>query len=201
MRKRKHRASFYTIVALLVVGTTSLGGWLINSSMTKPQYSTMSEPEEPENVAPPSPSSSPSWVDDYFNRALAYMQNRQYAQAVLVWNELLLKNDSIPEVHVNQGFSLFEMGHIEPASRHFQRALELNSYQINAYYGLAICFEAMEELEAAMGAMRSFIHLADENDPFIRKARSALWEWESRTDRFDIDGNPANPTEKPLEAN
>ena len=156
--------------------------------MTKPQYGKTEQPKD---------KPVPSWVDDYFDRALTHMQNRQYPQAVLVWNELLLINDTIPEVHVNQGFSLFEMGHIEPASRHFQRALELNSYQVNAYYGLAICFEKMGEMEGAMGAMRSFIHLADDSDPFIRKARAALWEWESRTLKPEITDNLPSATQNP----
>lgn len=188
MRTRNHRTSFYAAIAVIVIGASSVGGWLINSSMTKPQYGKTEQPKD---------KPARSWVDDYFDSALTHMQNRQYPQAVLVWNELLLINDTMPEVHVNQGFSLFEMGHIEPASRHFQRALELNSYQVNAYYGLAICFEKMGEMEAAMGAMRSFIHLADDNDPFIRKARSALWEWESRTLKSDITDNPTGVTQNP----
>lgn len=171
MLSRKNRKTFYAIIAMTVAAASLVGGWLINSAINRPQHDeTEARQDHPEVTL----------IDEYFKSGLSHMQNKNYPQAVLAWNQLLLLNDSIPEVHVNQGFSLFEMGHIEPASRHFERALELNNYQVNAYYGLAICYEKMEDMEAAMGAMRSFIHLAEESDPFIRKARSALWEWESR---------------------
>lgn len=186
MRTRKNRLAFYSIAAVLVCTTTIVGGWLINESMNRTQVEEKKETARNEHQV---------LLDKYFNNALSYMQNKQYPQAVLVWNELLLINDSIPEVHVNQGFSLFEMGHIEPASKHFQRALELNSYQINAYYGLAICFEKMEDMESAMGAMRSYIHLADDNDPFVRKAQSALWEWENDLKSQRAADSPADTKE------
>lgn len=177
MLTRKNRLAFYSVIALMVISASLLGGWLINSAIKSPEYS---------EIRTPQTNPQQSVIDEHFNMALSYMQEKKYPQAVYVWNQLLLINDRIPDVHVNQGFSLFEMGHIIPASEHFQRALELNSFQVNAYYGLAICLEKMEDMEAAMGAMRSFIHLADDNDPFIRKARSALWEWESRKDTAEI---------------
>ena len=31
--------------------------------------------------------------------------------------------------------------------------------------------------EAALGAMRSYIHLAPPDDAYVKKARSAIWEW------------------------
>jgi len=49
--------------------------------------------------------------------------------------------------------------------------------QANAYYGLGLVYEKYNDLELARGAMRSFIHLSDESDPYVRLAQSALWEW------------------------
>jgi len=49
--------------------------------------------------------------------------------------------------------------------------------QANAYYGLGLVYEKHNDLELARGAMRSFIHLSDESDPYVRLAQSALWEW------------------------
>lgn len=182
MRTRKNRLVFYSLVGALVISASLVGGWFINSAIKSPQYSEVINPQK---------SPQQTVIDDLFNRALSHMQKKQYPQAVMLWNQLLLINDSIPEVHVNQGFSLFEMGHIKPASEHFQFALELNSFQVNAYYGLAICLEKMGDIEAATGAMRSYIHLADDSDPFIRKARSALWEWESRENTDDAEDMPS----------
>jgi len=48
-------------------------------------------------------------------------------------------------------------------------------------YGLALAWEADGDLEMAMGAMRSYLHLArSESDDHLRRARAALWEWEAR---------------------
>ena len=80
------------------------------------------------------------------------------------------------------GFSLFELGRYETARDFFIAAMQQNAFQANAYYGLAITSEKMGDLEGAVGAMKSYIHLAQnkEDQPFIRKAKSAVWEWESQ---------------------
>jgi hypothetical protein len=60
--------------------------------------------------------------------------------------------------------------------------MEQSAYQANAYYGLAITSEKLGDLEGAIGAMRSFLHLADgsTDKKHLRKARAALWEWEAQ---------------------
>ena len=117
------------------------------------------------------------------------MSNSQYQQAVDEWNQLLLINASIPEVFANLGFSLFELNKYQAASEAFNQASNINPYQVNAYYGLAICYEKLGDISAATGAMRSYIHLAKKDDPFIRKARSALWEWESQLSKPEATNN------------
>lgn len=112
------------------------------------------------------------------------MLDKQYPLAALTWQRLLVISEAMPEVHANLGFSLFEMQQYLQAQSHFALALELNAYQANAYYGLAMCLEELGDLEGALGSMRSFIHLANQDDPFLRKARSALWEWESTLDKI-----------------
>ena len=128
-------------------------------------------------------------VDQHFEKALAFMSNGQYQQAVDEWNQLLLINTSIPEAFVNLGFSLYELKKYRVASESFNQATDINPYQVNAYYGLAICYEKLGDIPAATGAMRSYIHLAKKDDPFIRKARSALWEWESQLSKPEVSDN------------
>lgn len=119
-------------------------------------------------------------IDQYFTNAIQYMQSRQYEQAVAEWHKILLLQPDIPEVQVNLGFSLFELGRYEAAREFFISTIDHYAFQANAYYGLAIASEKLGDIEAAMGAMRSYIHLAAGDETFIRKARSALWEWESQ---------------------
>lgn len=108
------------------------------------------------------------------------MQSGDYQQALNYWHRALVANPAIPEVRVNMGFTLIEMGNYRAACKSFNDALDQNAYQANAYYGLAICNEESGNIEAALGYMKSFVHLAQPQDEaFLNKARSAIWEWES----------------------
>ena len=66
----------------------------------------------------------------------------------------------------------------------FNAATELEPYQGNAYWGLVISLEKIGDVSGALGAMRTYIHLAPEDqEAFVRKARSAMWEWEETLKR------------------
>ena len=60
----------------------------------------------------------------------------------------------------------------------FQTAIDLRPTQVNAYWGLAVSLEGLCDIAGAMGAMRTYVHLAPADDPFLIKANAALWEWE-----------------------
>ncbi len=165
---RRRRRLTYLAVTLLVVAITFAGGWMLRSPLQQPQTESTDDPD------------ARQLVDELFNQGVNSMLNRQYSRAVETWTRLLLINDSMPEAHVNMGFSLFELNRHDQACAHFQRAMDLNAYQANAYYGFAICAEQLGDIPAALGAMRSYVHLADQDDPHLRKARAAIWEWESR---------------------
>jgi len=149
-------------------------GWLLSTWMTQPDYLPLARD-----------SATPAAAADtrqLFELAVERMQRREYEAALQLWHRVLLRNPEIPEVKVNMGFALFELGRVDAARDFFDSAVEQNPYQANAYYGLALVDEQSGDLESAMGAMRSYIHLAgpNEDDRFLRRARSALWEWESR---------------------
>jgi tetratricopeptide (TPR) repeat protein len=173
-RKRPVKYSYYVKVSLLLLVAIVTFGWLLNGWMTRPQVTHL-----PLN-------SIESWknneLDQIFTAAVSHMQRGEYEQAVSLWHRILLIDPAIPEVKANMGFSLFELGRFATARDFFISAMEQNAFQANAYYGLAITSEKLGDLEGALGAMRSYIHLAQnkEDRPFIRKARSALWEWESQ---------------------
>jgi len=163
------------LLALLLVIVIVAGGWLINYFLSKSQ-SQVNASQNHQQI-----------VDQYFNAAIEFMQKKQYQSAAHQWQQLLKLNPKISEAHVNLGFSLYELGKYKMASESFNRAMDINPYQLNAYYGLAICFEKIGDIKAAIGAMRSFIHLSDEDDPFVRKAKAALWEWESQLSEANVE--------------
>jgi tetratricopeptide (TPR) repeat protein len=173
-RKRPVIKSRYLKVSLLLIVAIAGLGWLLNGWMTKPQSATT-----PLNSIEPLRHND---LDQLFTKAVRHMQLGEYELAVNLWHQITLINPAIPEVKVNMGFSLFELGQFETARDFFISAMQQNDFQANAYYGLAITSEKMGDLEGALGAMKSYIHLAqnEEDQPFIRKARSALWEWETQ---------------------
>ena len=118
-----------------------------------------------------------------FDQAASLLHAGQFEYAITALNQILGIQPRLPEVHVNLGFAYLGLKDYQASAVSFSRAIDLRPEQINAYYGLAEALEGMEDYEGALGAMRSYIHLSPPNDPFLAKARSALWEWETKLGR------------------
>lgn len=88
----------------------------------------------------------------------------------------------VPEGHTNLGFAWLEAKRPGDAQASFERALAINAAQTNAYYGLAESLEMQGDLAAALGAMKTFVHLSEADAPFTRRAQSAIWEWQAQRD-------------------
>lgn len=114
-----------------------------------------------------------------FDAAVQLLQAGQHAQAVQAWHQVLVMAPRLVEAHVNMGYALLGLGRVAEARAFFDSATALQPEQANAYYGLALAWEAAGDLPMAMGAMRSYLHLARHERPeHLRRARAALWEWE-----------------------
>lgn len=122
-------------------------------------------------------------IDSRFQQAVAMLHAKQYEHAATALHRVLRLAPRMPEAHVNMGFALLGLQRYGAARDFFQSAADLKPYQANAYWGLAVALEQLHDLEGALGAMRTYIHLAKPDDPYVRKARSALWEWESTLKR------------------
>jgi len=122
-------------------------------------------------------------IEERFQQALAMLHAKQYDFAIKALQRVIELAPKMPEAYVNMGYALIGKQDFKAAADFFSAAIELKPYQANAYWGLAVSSAELGELEAALGAMRTFIHLSPPNDPFLRKARSALWEWESSLKR------------------
>lgn len=118
-------------------------------------------------------------LDERFQQAVALLHARQYEYAIKALEQVIQLQPRLPEAHVNIGYAYMGLEQWDVAVMAFQRAADLNPEQANAYYGLAMALEGQKEYEGALGAMRTYIHLSTPDDPFVAKARSALWEWEA----------------------
>lgn len=122
-------------------------------------------------------------VDERFQQAIALLHAGQYEYAIAALDAVLELVPNLPEAYVNMGYAFLGLEEYGPAQGAFETAINLKVDQVNAYYGLAVAFEGQKEYEAALGAMRSYIHLSQPDDPFLAKARAALWEWEAQLGR------------------
>jgi hypothetical protein len=113
-----------------------------------------------------------------FAQGVSMLHAKQYGFAASAWHRVLELSPRLPEAHVNMGFTMLGLERYEAARDFFATAIELRPMQTNAYYGMAEALDALNDRRGAIGAMRTFLHLAPRDDPFARKAQSALWEWE-----------------------
>ena len=113
-----------------------------------------------------------------FQQGVIMLHAKQYDHALTAFHRVLQLAPEMPEAYVNSGFALLGMKRLKEARDFFESATLLRRNQVNAYYGLAVVLEDMGDLEGALGAMRTFVHLAQADDPFRRKAESAIWEWQ-----------------------
>jgi len=121
--------------------------------------------------------------DQRFGQAVIMLHARRYEHAATALHRLIEIAPEVPEVHVNMGFALLGLRRHAAARDFFLGATELQPNQTNAYYGLAIALEALGDRPGALGAMRTFVHLTAPDDPWLPKARAALWEWQAGASR------------------
>jgi Tfp pilus assembly protein PilF len=132
------------------------------------------------NPIEPAPESRDALLLRHFEAAAIQLHARQYGLAERSLQQVLVMAPTMPEAHVNLGYALLGQGRLLEARGAFETAIDLRPEQANAYHGLALCHEAMHDLELAIGGMRSYLHLAREEDEnHLARARAALWEWET----------------------
>lgn len=161
-----------TAVAALIAGIKFTGpaGWInaIESS-AKPSVAPLAHQEL----------AKAREIDQRFKEAVVMLHAKQYEHAMTALHRVLELAPTMPEAHVNMGYTMLGLQRYAAARDFFSGAVDLRPLQANAYYGLALALEAQNDRAGALGAMRSFVHLAKADDPFVRKARAALWEWQS----------------------
>lgn len=133
-------------------------------------------------------------IDNRFQQAVMMLHAGQYEYAITALHRVIALSPRMPEAYVNMGFALLGLKRYAAARDFFEAAIDMRPYQGNAYWGLATALEGTNDLPGALGAMRAYIHLAP-TDPkaedYVRRARAAIWEWETAMKR-----GPLPPEEK-----
>lgn len=154
------------IIAFLLIILVSIGVDMLSDSSIQTDIQSVKSISEKFNT------------DEAFAVGVKQLGERQYQDAISSFRNVLKKSPRMPEAYTNIGFAHYGLKHYSLAAEAFTTALDLNPSQVNAYWGLAISLEGLCDIPAAMGAMRTYVHLAQEDDPYINKARAAIWEWE-----------------------
>ncbi len=118
-----------------------------------------------------------------FQQAVIMLHAGEFEHAATALHRVLELSPRLTDAHINMGYALLGMERYKEAESFFRSATNLDPYKANAYWGLAVALEHQNDLQAALGAMRTFIHLTPKDSPFVRRARSALWEWDNQLAR------------------
>lgn len=186
------RSNFENLMALLsLTSILVIGGMVATLARDYGPVTRAMRAELPVPVMPEDPAENHE-VQYRFNQGVALLHAKRYDYAMTAFARVVALAPRMPEAHVNLGFALMGEKDYEHAVESFMKAIDLRPEQANAYWGLGLAFEAMKDYEGALGAMRSYIHLSRvPNDPYVPKARSALWEWEAQLGRIPKDADPA----------
>lgn len=184
-RRRDVRVPALVLTVMLTVVTGSLITWWPRSSGNALPVSAAKDP------AGHATQKRIEEIDRRFKEAVALLNARQYEPAVAELQRVLALSPKMPEAHVNMGFAMLGLQRFPSARKFFENAIDLRTTQVNAYYGLAVALEGMQDTGGALGAMRSYVHLSKPDDPYQRRANAAIWEWEEQLKK--------NPTPAPLQ--
>jgi tetratricopeptide (TPR) repeat protein len=182
MRRRGHRGRTLVLTVAVVITIGAILQWVSNlgidqtASVGPSEYQPVGSPQSSGN---PAPSFSDTEVARRFTQGVTMLHANRYEHAVTAFHSVLARAPRLVEAHVNMGFAMLGLSHHRMARDFFENAIAIRPSQANAYYGLAMASEDLGDLAGAARAMRVFVHLSPADDPFLRKANSALWEWTS----------------------
>lgn len=183
------------VVAVIGFGFT-LDRWVIGGEVEiVPEPAAASRPVAASSTPARQSEVDVAHFDALFARGIAGLRAGKPDQAAAAFEAARVLKPQVPALYANLGFSRLALGQIDAAVESFETSTELRPAQANAYFGLAEAREQQGDLESALGAMRVFVHLTDEEDPFRRRAFSAIWEWETALGRRPPKATQAAPSE------
>ncbi|MEE2874827.1 MAG: tetratricopeptide repeat protein [Candidatus Latescibacterota bacterium] len=84
-------------------------------------------------------------------------RNRDYANAVAIWQATVQTAPHNPRAHNNLGFALAEEGQNEAAINHYRQALAINPEYPDAHYNLGNAYTSFENWNEAVNHYRKML--------------------------------------------
>ncbi|MCF7907895.1 MAG: tetratricopeptide repeat protein [Candidatus Omnitrophica bacterium] len=92
---------------------------------------------------------SETWRKHYA-QAEQYLENRQYEQAILEFNEVLKEDPGAYEAYTGIGFANIQLGKYEEAIANFKKAIEINSEYVQAYDNIGVVYSFLRRYREAL---------------------------------------------------
>lgn len=122
----------------------------------------------------------PSSIEAKYSIAMFYQETGLYAEAMAVYESMLLENPSFVYARYNLGYiELVYLKNYEKAISHFEKAVEIHPDYPDAFYNMGFCYELLGDIQKSLDNYRKAIGL----EPNHKKAVEGL----NRMDRM-LDG-------------
>ncbi len=170
------------VVLALTLGIAALGGALawLGGVTGGPAAQALAAPDPRLDAPGHAAAARAREAAQRFEQGVVMLHAKRYEHALTAFHRVLELAPDSPDAHVNMGFALLGLGRHAAARDFFDGATALDRRQRNAYYGMAVALEGLDDLPGAVGAMRTYVHLSPSDDAYRRKAEAALWEWQAR---------------------
>ncbi|MEE8454300.1 MAG: tetratricopeptide repeat protein, partial [Limibaculum sp.] len=153
----------FGLAAGLAFEQTELRGVIVSPPAEPPTRTALAP--SPAQIAPvpkpaPAPQGEPAGFRAAFAAGIAHLRQGDAHSAAQAFETARRANPHAPEVYVNLGFAYLELNQPAASRAAFETASTIAPGQVNAYFGLAEALDALGDGEGAMGAMRTYLHLA-----------------------------------------
>lgn len=135
-------------------------------------------------------------IEKRFSEGVLMLRSKQYEPALKAFHRVIELAPKMSEAYVNSGFALLGMGEPKAAADYFDGATTLKPDQMNAYFGLGEALQDMGDTNGALQAMETYLHRSAADDPFRRRAESAVWELRAALEKEKAD-EPAGDVPQP----
>jgi tetratricopeptide (TPR) repeat protein len=102
---------------------------------------------------------APDAIEPYAILGEAYISKREWARAVDVFRAMLELREDLPVGHISLGRALTELGRLDEAAVHFERALALAPTIADAHFGKAIVLGRRGDVDGAITHLREAVRL------------------------------------------
>lgn len=116
-------------------------------------------------------------IQTAFDQGVMMLHAKEYELAITAFHKVIGLAPEMPEAYNNIGYALLGMQAYQPAQDFFNSALELDQNLVSAYFGLAITYAEQKNYPLAIGAMETYRHRTDDDDPYLQQAYDHLQAW------------------------